>query len=67
MKKSTKLLVLLLSLVLICAGLVIATSADTSEAETASYTVAGETVKGTLADAVASADEGIPSTYRFLR
>ena len=58
MKKSTKILVLLLSLVLICAGLVIATSADTSEADTVSYVVSGETVKGTLADAIANADEG---------
>ena len=62
MKKSTKLLVLLLSLALICAGLVIATSADTSEADTVSYVVAGETVKGTLADAVANADAGTTVT-----
>ena len=58
MKKSTKILVLLLTLALICAGLVIATSADTSEAETVSYVVAGETAKGTLADAIAKADAG---------
>ncbi len=58
MKKSTKILVLLLTLAMICAGLVIATSADTSEAETVSYVVAGETAKGTLADAIASADAG---------
>ena len=63
MKKSTKLLVLLLSVVLICAGLVIATSADTSTPG-ASYVDADGNTKtaSDLATAIANAKEGTTVT-----
>ena len=63
MKKSTKLLVLLLSVVLICAGLVIATSADTSTPG-ASYVDANGNVQTAtdLATAIANAKEGTTVT-----
>ena len=58
MKKFTKALVLLLTLALVCTGLILAVSADDAQSETVSYVANGETANGTLADAVAAADEG---------
>lgn len=62
MKKFTKVLVLVLSLALICAGLVLAVSADEAKAETVSYVKDGSVVEGTLQDAVANADAGTTVT-----
>lgn len=56
MKKISKVLVLLLTLALICTGLVLAVSADEAKPETVSYVADGATVEGTLADAIAGAD-----------
>ena len=57
MKKRNKLLVLLLSVAIICAGLILGASADSATPETVSYVVDGEEFTGTIADAIASADE----------
>ena len=63
MKKSTKLLVLLLSVVLICAGLVIATSADTSTPGASYVDANGKIQTATdLATAIANAKEGTTVT-----
>ncbi len=58
MKKFTKALVLLLTLALVCTGLIIAVSADEAKAETVSYVADGASAEGTLADALANADAG---------
>ena len=62
MKKFTKLLVLLLTLALVCTGLLLAVGAEEEQEETASYKVGEETQTGTLADAVAAADAGTTVT-----
>ena len=62
MKKLTKILSLLLAVALVCTGLILAVSANNGESETASYVVNGETVTGTLAEALAAADENTTVT-----
>ena len=57
MKKLTKILTLLLAVALVCTGLALAVSANNGTSETASYVVDGETKTGTLAEALAAADE----------
>ncbi|MBE6537211.1 MAG: hypothetical protein E7673_04580 [Ruminococcaceae bacterium] len=58
MKKTTKVLVLILTLALVCTGLVFAVSADSAKSDTVSYVASGENLEGSLADAIAAADEG---------
>ena len=62
MKKLTKILSLLLAVALVCTGLILAVSANNGEGETASYVANGETVTGTLAEALAAADENTTVT-----
>jgi len=62
MKKLSKVLVLLLSVALICTGIIFVASADEAKAETASYVAGGETREGSLADAIAAADAGTTVT-----
>ena len=62
MKKLTKILTLLLAVALVCTGLALAVSASNGESETASYVVNGEAATGTLAEALAAADENTTVT-----
>ena len=62
MKKFTKALVLLLTLAILCTGIILAVSADEAKAETVGYVANGVSVEGNLADAIAGADAGTTLT-----
>ena len=57
MKKLAKVLSILLAVALAVTGFMLAVSADDAKSEVASYTVNGETVTGTLVEALSAADE----------
>ena len=56
MKKLTKALSILLAVALVCTGLVLAVGASEAQNDTASYRAGGETLTGTLVEALAAAD-----------